>query len=64
MKQKLVDPTCLMDAKGRPLSSYEAMEKRIEFLERWVVRLTRMLRRQQLIDGPSQVERSINHSIN
>ncbi len=64
MKQKLVDPICLMDAKGRPLSSYDAMEKRIAFLERWIVRLTRMLRRQSMLEEPASADRSANHTIN
>jgi transcription elongation GreA/GreB family factor len=62
MKRRLVDPIHVFDAKGRPLSSYEAMEKRIAFLERWIVRLTRMLRRQQMLEDrpPRSASTSIN----
>lgn len=63
MKRKLVDPSRLMDAKARPLSSYDAMEKRIALLERWNVRLLRMLRRQQMIEGTS-AKRSATQTIN
>jgi hypothetical protein len=50
---KLVDPTRLFDAKARPLSSYEAMEKRIKLLENQRDRLIRMLRHQQRTEEPA-----------
>jgi hypothetical protein len=39
-----VDPFYLFDAKMRPLSSYEAMEKRIKLLETQLVRALRLIR--------------------
>lgn len=42
------DPSVLMDAKCRPLSSYDAMEKRIKLLERQLDRALRLLRGQKM----------------
>lgn len=44
-----VDPIRLFDAKARPLSSYEAMERRIKLLENQRDRLLRMLKHQRNI---------------
>jgi hypothetical protein len=54
--RKLVDTTRLFDAKGRPLSSYEAMEKRIKLLEYQLARVLRLLRGQKLKAGIEQAE--------
>jgi hypothetical protein len=51
MREK-VDPIRLFDAKARPLSSYEAMERRIKQLENQRDRLIRMLRHKQRTEEP------------
>lgn len=48
------DPSVLMDAKCRPLSSYDAMEKRIKLLEHQNERLLRIIRGQKLRAGVSE----------
>jgi cell shape-determining protein MreC len=58
MREK-VDPIRLFDAKARPLSSYEAMERRIKLLERWNDRLLRMLRHKQRLEEPATKPASI-----
>lgn len=50
--RRLVEVTTLFDAKGRPLTSYEAMEARIKLLEHQRDRLIRAMRGQSLRNGP------------
>lgn len=54
--RKLIDPVHFYDAKGRPISSYEQMEKRIAMLERQNERLLRALRGQIERNGPAPPE--------
>jgi hypothetical protein len=54
--RKLVDPLRLFDAKARPLSSYEAMEKRIALLEHQNQRLVRILKGRAMRSGELQIE--------
>jgi hypothetical protein len=61
--RKLVDPLYLLDAKCRPLSSYDAMEARIKLLEHQLARMVRLLRGQKLRNEPDldhQEQRTLN----
>ncbi len=52
MKNRLVDPVHVFDAKGRSLLSYEQLENRNALLIAQVERLKRMLRKQLERAGP------------
>lgn len=60
--RKLVDPIRLFDAKARPMSSYDAMERRIALLERQKDRLLRILRHEMALRGtPEQQTKHVLH---
>jgi hypothetical protein len=60
-RKRLVDPAHVFDAKGRSILSYEQQERKIALLEKQVVRLVRMLRRQAMNQEPSEAAKPVFH---